>query len=112
MAICCMSSALFAVLWSIKFSKEIQSINMTAYKPYAQAGIIIFMFMAGIFYLFYKKGKIKSSEYKISADNDAENKTDAKKSPFMIRLYEVVLGSINGLTIVLFLIAYSLILSI
>lgn len=35
-----------------------------------------------------------------------------KKSPFMIRLYEVVLGSINGLTIVLFLIAYSLILSI
>lgn len=94
------------VLWSIKFSKEIQSINMTAYKPYAQAGIIIFMFMAGIFYLFYKKGKIKSSEYKILADNDA------KKSPFMIRLYEVVLGSINGLTIVLFLIAYSLILSI
>lgn len=112
MAICCMSSALFAVLWSIKFSKEIQSINMTAYKPYAQAGIIIFMFMAGIFYLFYKKRKIKSSEYKILADNDAENKTDAKKSPFIIRLYKVVLGSINGLTIVLFLIAYSLILSI
>lgn len=51
MAICCMSSALFAVLWSIKFSKEIQSINMTAYKPYVQAGIIIFMFMAGIFLL-------------------------------------------------------------
>lgn len=85
---------------------------MTAYKPYAQAGIIFFMLISGFFYLFNKKEKIKSSEYKILDDNDAENKTDAKKSPFMIRLYEVVLGSINGLTIVLFLIAYSLILLI
>lgn len=85
---------------------------MTAYKPYAQAGIIFFMLISGFFYLFNKKEKIKYSEYKILADNDAENKTDAKKSPFMIRLYEVVLGYINGLTIVLLLIAYSLILSI
>lgn len=85
---------------------------MTAYKPYAQAGIIFFMLISGFFYLFNKKEKIKSSEYKILDDNDAENKTDAKKYPFMIRLYEVVLGSINGLTIVLFLIAYSLILLI
>lgn len=112
MTICCMSSALFAVLWSIKFSKEIQSINLNAYRPYAQAGIIIFMFMAGIFYLFYKKEKIKSAEYKILDDNDAENKTDAKTLPFITQIYEAILGSINGLTIVLFLIAYSLILSI
>lgn len=112
MTICCMSSVLFAVLWSIKFSKEIQSVNMNVYRPYAQAGIIIFMFMAGIFYLFYKKGKIKSAEYKILDDNDAENKIDAKTFPFITRIYEAILGSINGLTIVLFLIAYSLILSI
>ena len=57
MAICCMSSALFAVLWSIKFSKEIQSVNMNVYRPYAQVGIIIFMFMAGIFTCFIKKEK-------------------------------------------------------
>lgn len=61
--------------------------------------------------MFYKKGKIKSAEYKI-LDDDVESKTDAKTFPFITRIYEAILGSINGLTIVLFLIAYSLILSI
>lgn len=105
--------SVFAILLcSVIFNYMMQSLPILTYKPYTHAGIIIYLFVVGVFYFFNKKEQVTTTEYGILNTNNVENKTSATVSPFVIRIIEVMLGISNGVITIVYLFAYSMIVSL
>lgn len=105
------SSAVFIFIF-VQLYSYINLLPEVTYQTYTHAGILIFLFAAGIFYLFKKNDEVKPAGYKILDTNKEENNNILNISPFQKCVLEIFLGFSSGITVLIYDFAYRLLKSI